>query len=72
MAAPAGALGLPSGVPCPKSCRATGSAVILFGYIGMFLVLGVSAAFLVVVADRASDRARLCLRCLLWGLPLER
>ena len=41
--------------------------MILFGYLGLALVLGVSAALLVVVAGRASDRVRLLLRCLRWG-----
>lgn len=41
--------------------------MILFGYLGLALVLGVSAAILVVVAGRASDRVRLLLRCLRWG-----
>ena len=47
---------------------ATTPAVILFGYLGLALVLGVSAAPLVVVAGRASERGRLFLRCLRWGL----
>jgi hypothetical protein len=42
--------------------------VILFGYIGVALVVGVSAAILAVVAARASDRLRLFLRCLRWGV----
>lgn len=42
--------------------------MILFGYLGLALVLGVSAAILVVIAGRASDRVRLLLRCLRWGL----
>lgn len=41
--------------------------MILFGYLGLVLVLAVSAALLVVVAARASDRTRLFLRCLRWG-----
>jgi hypothetical protein len=41
--------------------------VILFGYLGLASVLGVSTALLVVVARRASDRVRLLLRCLRWG-----
>jgi hypothetical protein len=41
--------------------------VILAGYLGLVLVLGVSTALLVVVAGRASDRVRLLLRCLRWG-----
>ena len=41
--------------------------MILFGYLGLALVLGVSAALLVVIAGRASDRVRLLLRCLRWG-----
>lgn len=41
--------------------------MIFFGYLGLALVLGVSAALLVVAAGRASDRTRLFLRCLRWG-----
>lgn len=41
--------------------------MILFGYLGLVLVIGVSAAILVVVAGRASDRVKLLLRCLRWG-----
>ena len=42
--------------------------MILFGYLGLALVLGVSSALLVVVANRASSGVRLSMRCLRWGL----
>lgn len=42
--------------------------MILFGYLGLALVLAVSSALLVVVACRASERVRLFLRCLRWGI----
>ncbi len=38
------------------------------GYLGVALVIGTSAALLAVVAGRASDRVRLLLRCLRWGV----
>jgi hypothetical protein len=41
--------------------------VIVAGYLGLALVVGVSAALVVVVAGRAPPRARLFLRCLRWG-----
>lgn len=41
--------------------------MILAGNLDLVLALGVSAALLVVVAGRASDRVRLLLRCLRWG-----
>ncbi len=42
--------------------------MILLGYIGLALVVGVTSALLVVVADRASSGVRLFMRCLRWGL----
>lgn len=42
--------------------------MIVAGYLGLALVVGVSAALLVVFASRASSRTRLLLRCLRWGL----
>ncbi len=42
--------------------------MIVFGYLGLALVLGVSSALLVVVANRASSGVRLSMRCLRWGL----
>jgi hypothetical protein len=41
--------------------------VILFGYLGLALVVGVTSALLIVATNRASDRARLFVRCLRWG-----
>jgi hypothetical protein len=41
--------------------------MILAGYLGLVLVLGVSTALLIVVAGRASGRVRLLLRTLRWG-----
>lgn len=56
-----------AGSSLPVSCPATAVAVIVFGYLGLALVVGVSAALLVVVARRASDRVRLLLRRLRCG-----
>jgi len=42
--------------------------VIVGGYLGVALVIGMSAGLLAVVAGRASDRVRLLLRCLRWGV----
>ncbi len=42
--------------------------MILAGYLGVALVIGMSVALLAVVAGRASDRVRLFLRCLRWGV----
>jgi len=42
--------------------------VIVAGYLGVALVVGVSAALLAVVAGRTSDRVKLFLRCLRWGV----
>ena len=42
--------------------------MIILGYIGVALVVGVGAAILVVVASRASRPVRVFLRCLRWGV----
>lgn len=42
--------------------------MIVGGYLGLFLVLAVGSAVLVVFATRASKGVRLFLRCLRWGL----
>ena len=41
--------------------------MIVAGYLGLALVLGVSSALLIVVANRASSGVRLFIRCLRWG-----
>jgi len=42
--------------------------MIVSGYVGVALLICVSAALLAVVAVRAPDRVRLFLRCLRWGV----
>ncbi len=42
--------------------------VIVLGYLGVALVIGVSASLLAVAAGRTTGRVRLVLRCLRWGV----
>ena len=42
--------------------------MIILGYIGVALVVGVGAAILAVMASRASGPVRVFLRCLRWGV----
>ena len=49
---------------------AAGPVVIVAGYLGLFLVLGVGSALLVVFARRASRSMRVFLRCVRWGLSI--
>ncbi|MBW3576095.1 MAG: hypothetical protein KY450_14900 [Actinobacteria bacterium] len=42
--------------------------MIILGYIGVALVVGVGAAIVAVVASRASRPVRVFLRCLRWGV----
>jgi hypothetical protein len=42
--------------------------MIVAGYLGLFLVLAIGSAVLVVMANRAAKGVRLLLRCVRWGL----